>query len=261
MSLAAKLFIVLCLSACQVGAFAKDLYILVVGQSISSNCNQHLYGPSEGVFQIDLLGNKIPASDPFVWADCQNGSMWIPLGKKIISKNNARSVTFMPIGVGGTSVNDWLPDGKAFQKLSNAIKVSKEKSIRFDYAFWHQGSTDAGTPPDQYASKLNRVLRHISINANVDKWIVAQHSRCGNLFDNKIAKAQIQASSIHILRRFPGPNTDELDNEFRFDGCHLNYRGQEKMADLWFQSMVSADKLNTSVQKETLVQYFKDLVN
>ena len=167
----------------------------------------------------------------------------------------------MPIGVKGTSVNDWLPGGNAFPKLSRAIKLSKDNSIRFDYALWHQGAADAGTHPDQYAKKLNKVLKYISINASVDKWIIAKHSKCAYLSDNKIAIAQANVALGHILRRFPGPDTNALGSDFRFDNCHLNFKGQEKMADLWFQSIVSADKLNASVQKETLIQYFKVLIN
>jgi hypothetical protein len=259
MSLAAKFCIIVFLTACQAKSFAKDLYILIVGESISSNCNQHIYEPSEGVFQIDLSGNKIPSSDPFLFADCQNGSTWILLGRKIITANYARSVTFMPIGVEGMSVNDWLPGGKAFEKLSNAIIITKEKSIRFDYAFWYQGPADADPPSDQYAKKLSQVLKYISINAHVNKWIIAQYSKCRALSDNEIAKAQIEVASRNILRRFPGPNTNALGSEFRYDNCHLNFKGQEIMADLWFQSMVSADKANSAVQKESLLKYFNGL--
>lgn len=260
MSLAAKFCIVFFLVTCQPKVFAKDLYILIVGQSISANCNQYLYRASKDVFQINLSGEKIPASDPFLWADCQGGAMWIPLGQKIITENHASSVTFMPISVSGTSVNDWLPGGNAFHKLSSAIQIAKEKSIQFDYAFWHQGSADIGSPPQQYAVKLNRVIKYISTNIAVDKWLIAQHSRCGNLFDKEIANAQNQVASSHILRRFHGPNTNALGNEFRYDNCHLNRMGQEKMADLWFQSMIIADKINNAVQKETLIQNFKGLI-
>lgn len=260
MSLAAKFWLgIFALPLCAI-AYARDLHILVIGESVSSNCNEYRYRSSNGVFQVDLSGNIIPASDPFLWADCQNGSTWIPLGRRIISENFAEKVTFMPISMVRTPVNDWLPNGKAFLKLRKAIKVANEKSIRFDYAFWHQGSSDARTPPDEYERKLSQVLKYISVNANVDKWIIAKHSKCGGVFNDKIAKAQTQVGSAHILKRYPGPNTDILDSELRYDNCHLNFRGQEKMADLWLQSMISADNLNNAVRKETLIHYFQGLI-
>ncbi len=238
-------------------AHAKDIFILVVGQSISSNCNEYKYKEIQGVYQVNLVGEVVPALDPFLWSDCKQGSMWIPLGGKIISLGLAKSVTFMPIGVGGTSVQDWLPQGRAFEKLGKAIRVANSSNIRFDYAFWHQGSSDVGRSPQAYAQNLSQVLRYISLNIKIDKWIIARHSKCGTHFDEMISKAQYQASLNYLARRFPGPDNNELGYEFRFDGCHLNKTGQEKMADLWLGSMIEADKNNLSIQKESLLNFFR----
>lgn len=257
MSLAAKIIFLLIL--CSNSSYAKDIFILVVGQSIASNCNEHKYNEIQGVYQIDLEGKRIPASDPFLWADCSQGSMWMPLGDKIISSGLGKTVTIMPIGIGGTSVSDWLPQGRAFKKLEKAIIVANSRSIRFDYAFWHQGSSDVGRNPKAYASELSQVLRHISLNLKIDKWIIARHSKCGASFDKMISKAQHQTSINYYARRFPGPDNNALGDEFRFDRCHLNKAGQERMAELWFDSIIQANKVHTSIQKESLLHFFRNL--
>ena len=258
MLLAVKIaIIILALASGIKVSYAKDIFILVVGQSISSNCNEYKYKGTQGVYQLNLEGRSIPASDPFLWAACNQGSMWIPLGDKIISSGMAKSVTFMPIGVEGTSVKDWLPRGRAFEKLEKAINVANSNSIHFDYAFWHQGSSDIGSNPTAYARNLNKVLRHISLNLKVDKWIIARHSQCGYTFDKNISKAQYEASMNYLLRRFPGPDNNKLGNEFRFDRCHLNKAGQERMAELWFYSMVAANQTDLSIQQESLLNFFR----
>ena len=129
---------------------AKDIFILVVGESISANCNQHIFQQVPGVYQLNKNGIQTPAKDPFDWSDCSQGSMWIPLGEKIIQNGLADNVTFMPIGVKGTSVSDWKEGGAAFAKLSSAISMTKEKSINVDYLFWHQGSSDVNISPITY---------------------------------------------------------------------------------------------------------------
>jgi len=236
---------------------AKDLYLLVVGQSISANCNQHMFLGGGGIFQIDRSGKLKPASDPFDWADCGGGSMWIPLGEKLIASGMADKVVFMPIGVAGVKASDWNPGGKAFGKLNDALAVIKYNQIKFDYAFWHQGSSDINSNPDLYMGNLSRAVKFIAVNAKIDKWIIAQHSSCFGNSDAGIAKIQRDYATEYIFNRFPGPDTNQLGNEYRFDECHLNKKGQEKMAQLWFDSLINAEKISKIIQRESLLYFFK----
>jgi hypothetical protein len=238
---------------------AREIYILVVGQSISSNCNQHVYNASQGLYQIGIDGNEKLAADPFDWADCDQGSMWIPLGERLVQSGFASKVTFMPIGVAGTSVGDWKPGGRAFHKLMSAIKVISKARAKFDYALWHQGSSDVGENPIKYRDQLAGVLKFITLNVPIDKWVIAQHTKCGQAFDSKINKQQKVVGSNFYYRRFLGPDTDSLGDEYRYDGCHLNKKGQEKMAKLWFESILEADRVSDSIQKETLLYYFRKI--
>lgn len=241
--------------------YAREIYILVVGQSISSNCNEYMYKNFPGVYQIGLDGNERPAADPFEWADCSQGSMWMPLGEHLIRSGFAKKVVFMPIGVGGASVQDWLPNGRAYDKLLRVIEVANKKQVNFDYALWHQGSSDIGRQPIKYRNQLKDVLRFISLNVHIDRWIISQHSKCGKAFDAKIANQQRVVGTSFFYRRFLGPDTNNLGDEYRHDGCHLNKKGQEEMAKLWLQSILEAKRVDDLVQKETLIYYFKNLFN
>lgn len=221
-----------------------EIKILVIGQSVSSNCNEFVYGPSENVFQIGRDGSVKPARDPFEWADCNMGAMWMPLGKNIIEAGIAKKVTFMPIGVGSTKVEGWKPGGVAYPKLNAAIAMINKEKLKFDFAFWHQGSSNSGDARDDYQNKLIDVIKYVNSNVPVEKWLVAVHSRCGSVYDTNIEAAQVLVGQRRDLGVYPGPNNNSLDNSFRFDNCHLNLRGQERMAALWLEAMTLA--LNSS---------------
>lgn len=219
-----------------------EMKILVIGQSISSNCNEHVYGPENNVFQVGKNGEIKAASDPFEWADCRKGAMWIPLGKKLIDAGIAKKVVFMPIGVGGTKVEDWQEGGRAFAKLSSAISLVKARNVSFDFAFWYQGSSDTGTGKDVYAQKLGAILDYVDAKLTINRWLIAIHSRCNGTYDRDIEAAQLLVGNRTDLRHYIGPNNNLLGDEYRVDTCHLNWKGQEKMASMWLESVKLAIK-------------------
>jgi hypothetical protein len=218
-----------------------SMRILVIGQSISSNCNEYAYGPVENVMQVGKDGSIKPAQDPFEWADCDKGSMWMPTGKKIIESKIADQVIFMPIGVGGSKVADWQDGGRAFDKLNQALELIRKKGITFDFAIWHQGSADYGTPRAEYVSRLLSVIDYVNRNAQIKRWLIGIHSRCSGLYDPEVEAAQRIVGDASSARRYPGANTNLLGNEYRVDFCHLNHQGQEMVAPMWLEAIKNAN--------------------
>ncbi|MBB5607355.1 MULTISPECIES: sialate O-acetylesterase [unclassified Janthinobacterium] len=219
-----------------------ELRILVLGQSISSNCNESVYGPVNNVLQIGKNGAIKAAADPFEWADCARGSMWMPLGRNLIEAGIAQKVIFMPIGVAGSKVGDWQAGGAAFGKLDDAIALIQANGLNFDFAFWHQGSSDYGIDQKVYSEKLNSVLNYVNGKVKISRWLIAIHSRCSGLYDKNVEAAQLALAAASNLHRYPGANNNLLGDEYRFDGCHLNKIGQEKMASMWVDSINYAVK-------------------
>lgn len=217
----------------------EEIKILIIGQSISSNCNEYVYGPVDNVFQIGKDGMLKAARDPFEWADCSKGAMWMPLGKKMIEAGIAKKVIFMPIGVAGTRVEDWQEGGAAFGKLTNALSLIKVQGLSFDFAFWHQGSSNVGTDKVVYVERLRSVLEYVNSKVKIKRWLIAVHSRCAGAYDSGIESAQIVFGNAPQLNRYLGPNNNLLGNEYRYDSCHLNQKGQEKMASMWLDSISS----------------------
>lgn len=222
------------------GPSPKELYILVIGQSISSNCNQTVYGPVDNVLQVAKDGSLKPARDPFEWADCTQGSMWMPLGKRIIDSGIAQKVVFMPIGMGATSVHDWQTGGKAFTKLNSALDLIKLQNIKFDAVLWHQGYSDSGATQSYYKERLLSVIAYVNSRITVGRWLIGLHSRCYGSYDQVIEAAQRSVGDAAPEARFLGANSNLLGDEYRFDGCHLNGLGQEQMANMWLEALRNA---------------------
>ena len=168
--------------------------------------------------------------------------MWMPLGKRLIDAGVARKVVFMPIGVGATSVQDWQVGGVAFFKLNSAIELIRKKGIKFDFAFWHQGSSNFGTEKAVYQDRLSSVIDYVNGKIQVDRWLIAIHSRCAGVYDRNIEAAQLEIGNMNSMKRYMGANNNLLGNDFRFDGCHLAENGQESMASMWLDSVKAALK-------------------
>jgi hypothetical protein len=191
--------------------------------------------------QVAKDGSVKAAQDPFEWADCAKGSMWMPFGKRIIEAGMAKQVTFMPIGVAGSKIADWQSGGSDFGKLNEAINLIKKNGISFDFAIWHQGSADFGMARTEYASRLSSIIAYVNLNVPVKRWLIGIHSRCWGNYDAEIEAAQRSVADAPASNRYLGANTNTLNDDFRFDQCHLNQKGQEAAATLWLDAIQNAN--------------------
>ena len=164
----------------------------------------------------------------------------------------------MPVGVENSRVADWTQNqSHTSKKLNEVLEVITRKKIKFDFVFFHQGSSDAGLSKYLYKTQLEALINRVR-SANVfAPWMIARHSRCGATCDKEIEEAQTEFVNGRYLKGyFSGPNTNQLDNKFRFDDCHLNRVGQEAMAALWLESYKDMLALSKKVRNESLLYLF-----
>lgn len=256
MSLVAKIFFTLLLCFSSI-SYSNQLNILVIGDDKSANCNQHVYESVDGVFQLDLDGKEVAAKDPFLWADCKDGSVWIPLGRELIKSGLADKVVFMPIGISKVKASDWRAVGPAKIKLELALKIIKERNLQFDYLLWQQGSSDIGSKPTIYKKEANEIFKYLKKSIRLKSIIIAKDSSCNGKTDSDIFNSQNILGEDFLNRRFPGPNINLLTASNLNNDCLLNFSGQEFVADQWLESMKNAKVIDQMIQKETLLYYFK----
>ena len=243
---------------------------LVAGQSNSANHGEEKQTVKSGlVASFDRL-NWHPADDPQRGASGNGGSFMPPLGDALATKFGV-PIGFIPIGIGATSVREWLPAGIHFpapptlvyrvRQLpdgrweSNGVAygtlVSRLKQFGprgFRAVLWHQGESDANqkdptrTLPGQlYQEYLGRIIRDSRHEAGWDApWFVAQVSYHvpGDEASEDIRTAQ--AALWKSGQALPGPDSDALKGELRErggKGVHFSGPGLREHASRWAEKI------------------------
>lgn len=236
-------------------ASARDIYLLVVGDQSAANCQEHKYGPTEGVYQLALDGRQRPAMDPLDWADCNGGSIWMPLAKRLKQEPGVDKVVLLSVGVMNAKAQDFS-QGAAATRLNKALRTAKGLGIKFDYALWQQGRADLATKRNAYLNSVRKVIKAASIKITIRKWLIGSEA-CGPTQLLNVAEAQAVLSKQVLLNRFPGPSQLPLDSQAQLTDCRLTEAGQEVMAQYWSDAIHRADRLGERYQREALISLFK----
>ncbi len=266
--------------ACQVRAFRHGQLIgrmhvphvgvgevfVVAGQSNSSNHGSQRQRPASGMVSA-FDGNRWrPAHDPQPGGSGQGGSFIPAFGDAMTAKYRL-PIGVASVGVGATSVREWLPEGERmanqpttgrhvrevgphewestgelFDKLASRLAALGPRGCRA--ILWHQGESDAGQarsgyPADrqisgeQYTDFMARLIRASRALAGWKvPWVVAlatYHSQ-SDPGDEEFRAAQ--AALWRCGLAVEGPDSDALGPPYR-DGVHFNAAGLKRHGQLW----------------------------
>ncbi len=236
----------------------------VAGQSNSANHGEEKQTAGSPLVVAFGKGRWQHAADPEPGASGTGGSFMPAFGDAMAEKFKV-PIGIVAIGVGSTSVREWLPSddamaappdtglntiligsnswvsvGDLFERIVNVEKEFGTNGFRA--ILWHQGESDCFEPADRqisadtYRQYLQRIIESSRAAAGWRvPWFVAQASyHPGNTGDPKLRAAQKSLATDGIA--LAGPNTDELGPEFRQDngtGIHMNARGLQKHGQLW----------------------------
>ena len=239
---------------------------LVAGQSNSANHGEEKQSVKSGlVASFDGKAWHI-AHDPQRGASGAGGSFMPPLGDALAAKFGV-PIGFIPIGIGATSVREWLPAGIPFPQpptiVSRVTKlkdgswtckgaaygnlVARAKQFGpqgFRAVLWHQGESDANQkdptrtlPGSLYQEQLGRIIRDSRQASGWDApWFVAQVSYHvpGDeaSADIRDAQAALWKSGLALQ----GPDSDALKGDLRErggKGVHFSGPGLRAHAANW----------------------------
>ena len=244
---------------------------LVAGQSNSANHGEEKQTAKSGL--VASFDGKVwqVAHDPQRGASGNGGSFLPPLGDALATKFGV-PIGFIPIGIGATSVREWLPAGVTFPSpptiLSRVTKrpdgswesnggaygtlVSRLKQFGprgFRAVLWHQGESDANQkdptrtlPGSLYQEHLSRIIRDSRQAAGWEApWFVAQVSYHvpGDEAseDIRAAQAALWKSGLALA----GPDSDALKGELRErggKGVHFSGPGLRRHAAAWGEKIM-----------------------
>lgn len=213
------------------------------GQSNSTNSGQFKIQQSSGMVS-SFSGSHWQIADdpqPGVADRTQGGSFWPAFGDAMYAKFK------VPIGVattgyGGTSVNQWQPDGDLFQRWMMA-RIHQLGPRGFRAVLWHQGESDVNMPAEEYFQKLKNTITASKQNAGWEfPWFVAiasYHNAEQPRFESvRSAQQKLCDEGIALL----GPDTDVLTGDHRDldgQGIHLSPKGLKAHGQMWAEKVAS----------------------
>ncbi len=229
--------------------FGVGEVFLVAGQSYATNCNDELLSVIDEQQRVVAFDSKKgtwgAANDPQPVADgSDGGSIWPPLGDAL-SKELGVPVAFANVAWGGTSSQQWMPEGDLHKRL-----VQTGQTLgRFRAVLWQQGESDviAKTTAETYIANV-RSIRDTAAKAwgFEPPWLLAKSTLHPTVYNDPEGEGRIRGAidSLTKLKGFrPGPDTDTLANENRGDAKsrrHFSGVGQKNAAQMWLAAIRQA---------------------
>jgi hypothetical protein len=211
--------------------------LLILGQSNAANTLNAFSDPGPDVFNFSLYDGKCYlAREPLLGASNAGGNFATLLARRLVERHYDR-VILAPISVGGTYIQQWMPTGEHNARITIAIERMREAGIEPTHVLWHQGEGNRTDDPTFYRRAFLGVLSTIRRDGVKAPVYVAQTTICRSEKGEAIREAQrslvAPASGVML-----GPDTDQLSNEFRYDGCHFDIEGGSRVADMWLAAIV-----------------------
>jgi hypothetical protein len=243
---------------------------VIAGQSNSANYGEEKHQTQTGMVAAFDGARWQLAADPMPGAGGKKGSFMPLFGDAMVEKFSV-PIGIVAMGIGSTSVREWLPDGtrltrlppltrnletigngqwevsgNIFENFTARMKLLGTNGFRA--VLWHQGESDARQadpertlPGDLYRQYLEQLIREsrqaIGWNA---PWFVAQVSYHN---PDDTASPEIRAAQKTVCDdglAFLGPDTDTLTGDMREkdgQGIHLSAKGLKTHADLWVKQV------------------------
>jgi hypothetical protein len=211
---------------------------LVFGQSNSSNFANARSASKKATYNF-FSGDLYTARDPMIGANGMGGSVWPLLGDSLQDNGLYDTVVFATIGVASSSIVRWAPGGDLHPRLLDTIDELSEADLPITHLLWHQGETDAqlGTTPEAYIRAFHSMLQSIRERGVEAPVYVSLATRCYEIDRAEALRGAQKALRDPLQGILPGPDTDALGPEYRYDGCHFSAKGVVAAAGLWLRAL------------------------
>ena len=229
------------------------LVLIVNSQSVADNTLPTAVTPTNTtkVLQLDVYNQTVyQAAGNLLGTDgtggtgcTTTGNYQVYLADKLVTDGKFSQVILVPVGIGGSSVQDWSPVGMLNQRARvSCLAVRAKGWIGSGASFgilYDQGNADAnnntlhGVPTaatwESLFGQWQSTFAGLGCNFPI---FVATETMQANVTNATIQGAQ--AAVVDNVSVFAGANTDSLTGTTnRWDGTHLTNVGGQSNANLW----------------------------
>jgi hypothetical protein len=159
--------LLLCTTGCLRAQQPSDLQLfLLIGQSNMAGrgaIEERDRQPIPRVLMLNKSDEWVPAIDPVHFDKPQIAGVGIArtFGRVLAGANPSVTIGLIPSAVGGTSLDEWKPDGKLYTEAVRRARVGM-KSGKLRGILWHQGEADsnperAGTYRKRFEAFITRL--------------------------------------------------------------------------------------------------------
>ena len=206
----------------------NSIVILVSGQSNASNFlrskkkydNKHLNYFNGKCYEL---------SNPVLGAEGDMSSLIPALASKL---GKSKKIIFFTSGRGGMAMAHANHKNMIFINYTkNGLEELEKNNNILKFFIWIQGESDLGNS-DSYIENFEEMFESITKNLEHREkinLIITQTSRCFDK-DDPLLRNKQKLISINRNKSIRVINTDKLGNEFRYDKCHYNQKGIEKIS-------------------------------
>jgi hypothetical protein len=218
---------------------------ITAGQSNSANFGKPRLAAKDGRVVYFDGEHFVPAQDPIPGGCGGGGSVW-PIVGDLVAGSQEVPVCFRSATLTWTSSSKWMPGVehfgfKLYENLVACAKAFPKHGVRA--VLWHQGESDsvAGSTAEAYFQRLQTIIESLNQDAGYEiPWFVAQASfypHTKKAEENEVARGQQLLWSKGIAHK--GPVTDDLGDEYRYDGVHFNEKGLITHGQRWFKALAA----------------------
>lgn len=233
--------------------FGVGEVFVIAGQSYATNTNEErlrIRDPQERVSALNVANSTWAAAhDPQPAPDgSDGGSIWPALGDSLLQKFHV-PIGFANVAVGGTSSQQWMPDGTLHPRLQQAGRMLG----RFRAVLWQQGESDVigKTSVETYVSNLQTIRNSAVQSWGFEPvWLLAKSTHHPTVYNDQAGEGRIREATgqLWTMQGFGvGPDTDTLTGENRGDPNsrrHFSAVGQRRAAAMWYE--VLSRRLNAT---------------
>jgi len=220
--------------------------ILTLGQShLSNSAEAPGIEAGENAYNLNWWdGRCYKAKDPLIGTDGRLANVGTRIVRNVIGGGAYKHVVIVPISIGSSRIEQWVPGGDLHHKIPVAIWQLAKQRLKPDTIIWWQGaanSPDNDPGGERYKTNLVALIKSLRDSAPNADIFITPSTTCGPIMDHAVDIRSAQKAAVSPAERvFQGPDMDALGKEYRDQKeCHLNERGAEEAARQWAEVLAA----------------------